>query len=113
MNIAVISDVTFDLVLKQWEPEGDLIVRKNIYAGQIVPELMTIGNQLEDIEILIVHFDSYFYRYTDEYIAQILDAVNIVASGFTGIVLVSNHLSGGRHVSVLKKNIGQHEQTVL
>ena len=113
MNIAVISDVTFDLVLKQWEPGGDLVVKKYVYAGQIVPELMTIGGQLGDIDILVVHFDSYFYRYTDEYIAQILDAVSNAARGFTGTVLVSNHLSGGRHVSVLKKNVGQHEQTVL
>lgn len=113
MNIAIISDVTFDLVLKQWEPEKDIVVKKYIYAGQLVPELLTIGGQLKDIEIVIIHFDSYFYRYSDQYIGEILEAVGNVANQFTGTVLVSNQFSSGRHLSVLKRNIGQHEQTVL
>ena len=113
MNIAVISDVTFDLVLKQWDQRSDLSVKKYIYSGQIVPELLGISGQLADIDILVVHFDSYFYRYTDEYIAEILGAVTGIAKDFTGTVLVSNQLSNGRHGSVLKNNIGQHEQTVF
>lgn len=112
MNVVVISDVTFDLVLKQWDPNGDFTVKKYIYSGQIVPELLSLTGQLQDVDIVVVHFDSYFYRYTDQYIAEILQAVQSLAGSFTGNVLLSNQLSNGRHSSILKSNIGQHEQTL-
>ena len=75
MNIAVISDITFDLVLKQLNPDNRVTVKKYIYADPIVPELLKAGSQFEGVDVLIVHFDSYFFRYTDDYIAEILQAV--------------------------------------
>jgi FkbH-like protein len=97
-------------VLKQWQPNADLAVKKYIYAGQMVPELMTLKDQLDDVDTLIVHFDSYFFRYTDEYIDEILNAVINLASRFTGSILLANQLSNGRNLSVLKTNIGQYAQ---
>ena len=112
MNIAVISDITFDLVLKQLNARNDFTVKKYIYADPIVPELLKSGSQLEGIDTLIVHYDSYFFRYTDDYIGEILQAVAQIASQFTGNILVSNHTMNGRHSSILKTNIGQHEQVL-
>jgi FkbH-like protein len=43
-------------------------------------------------------------------VEELLQAVNGIASRFTGPVLLSNNLLNGRHGSVLKNNIGQHEQ---
>ena len=84
MNIAVISDITFDLVLKQLNPDNRYTVKKYVYADPVVPELLKAGSQLEGVDLLIVHFDSYFFRYTDEYIAEILQAVKKIADGFPG-----------------------------
>ena len=113
MNIAVISDVTFDPVLKHWQSNAELTVKKYIYAGHIVPELMTLPGQLDEVDILIVHFDSYFFRYSDEYVNEILNAVGHLASQFTGSILLSNQLSNGRNLSVLKSNPGQHANGAL
>ena len=75
MNIAVISDITFDLVLKQLNLNNEFTVKKYIYADPIVPELLKAGSQLDGVDVLVVHFDSYFFRYTDDYVAEILQAV--------------------------------------
>jgi FkbH-like protein len=113
MNIAVISDVTFDLVLKQLNASKDFTVKKYIYSDQVVPELLKIANQLNGFDILIVHFDSYFFRYTDTYICEILQAVKSVSASFAGSILLSNNMTNGRHTSVLKNNVGQHEQFII
>jgi len=74
MNLAVISDLTFDLVLKQLNPDNRYTVKKYVYADPVVPELLKAGSQLDGVDTLIIHFDSYFFRYTDAYIAEILQA---------------------------------------
>ncbi|HEY6437540.1 MAG TPA: HAD-IIIC family phosphatase, partial [Ignavibacteriaceae bacterium] len=113
MNIAVISDITFDLVLKQLNPDNRFTVKKYVYADPVVPELLKAGSQLDGVDLLIVHFDSYFFRYTDEYIAEILQAVKRIAEQFPGNILLSNNMVNGRHTSILKNNIGQHEQSII
>ncbi len=113
MNIAIISDITFDLVLKQLNPDNEFTVKKYIYSDPIVPELLKAGSQLDGADTLIIHFDSYFFRYTDDYIAEILQAVNGLAAQFSGNVLLSNHMINGRHTSILKNNIGQHDQVII
>jgi len=113
MNVVVISDVTFDLVLKQWEQQPDLNVRKYVYSGHIIPELMNLQAELDDVQMIVVHIDSFFYRYTDQYIRDVLQTVRSLAKSFTGTVLLSNQLTNGRHTSLLKNNVGQHEQVIL
>ena len=113
MNLAVISDLTFDLVLKQLNPDNRYTVKKYVYADPVVPELLKAGSQLEGIDTLIIHFDSYFFRYTDAYIAEILQAVRQIADQFTGSILVSNNMVNGRHTSILKNNVGQYEQSIF
>jgi len=113
MNIAVISDITFDLVLKQLNTNNEFTVKKYIYADPIVPELLKAGGQLKDVDVLVVHFDSYFFRYTDDYIVEILQAVKSIAGQFTGNILLSNNMMNGRHGSILKNNIGQYDQVII
>ena len=113
MKIAVISDITFDLVLKQMNINNEFTVEKYIYADPIVPELLKAGSQLDGVDVLVVHFDSYFFRYTDDYIEEILRAVKSIAAQFTGNVLLSNNMVNGRHTSILKNNIGQHDQVAV
>src|SRR5436190_8619245 len=113
MNIAVISDITFDLVLKQVNINNEFAVKKYVYADPIVTELLKAGSQLDGIDVLVVHFDSYFFRYTDDYIAEILQAVKGIAAQFTGTILLSNNMVNGRHTSILKKNIGQYDQVIM
>ena len=113
MNIAVISDITFDLVLKQLNPDNRYTVKKNVYADPVVPELLKAGSQLDGVDLLIIHFDSYFFRYTNEYVAEILQAVKKIAEQFSGNILLSNNMVNGRHTSILKNNIGQFEQSIL
>lgn len=112
MNIAIISDITFDLVLKQLNANNEFTVKKYIYSDPIVPELLKAGSQLEDVDTLIIHFDSYFFRYTDDYIGELLQAVSGIAARFTGNILLSNNMVNGRHSSVLKNNIGQLDQVL-
>jgi FkbH-like protein len=113
MKITVLSDVTFEPVLKQLSQHADLSIQKYIYADKIVPELLTISPHLKEMDVLIIYFDSYFYRYPDEYIVEILNIVKNIASGFTGDILLSNNLVNGRHNSILKSNIGQQEQVII
>jgi hypothetical protein len=113
MNIAVISDLTFDLVLKQLNPDNRYTVKKYVYADPVVPELLKAGSQLDGVDTLIIHFDSYFFRYTDAYIAEILQAVRQIAEQFSGNILLSNNMVNGRHTSILKNNVGQYEQSIF
>jgi FkbH-like protein len=113
MKLALISDVTFEPVLKQIGKHPDINIEKYIYSDQIVPELLNIGKQLEGFDILVVHIDSYFYRYTDARIVEILSAVKSFASHFAGNILVSNNLMNGRHGSILKSNVGQLDQMII
>ena len=113
MKITVISDITFDLVLKQFGKQPDFIIHKYIYADRIVPELLNIDPYLEGTDILVIHFDSYFYRYPDAYIAEILSKIQTISNRFRGSILISNNLANGRHNSVLKTSIGQQEQVIF
>lgn len=113
MNIVAISDVTFEPFLKQFNLNTDFNIQKYIYADQIVPELLNIEPDLNKADILLIHFDAYFYRYTDDYIVEILNSVKSLAARFSGIILLSNNVANGRHGSVLKTNIGQLEQVIL
>ena len=36
-----------------------------------------------------------------------------IAEGFTGNILLSNNMVNGRHTSILKNNIGQHDQSII
>ncbi len=47
MKIAVISDVTFEPILKQISEHSDIKIDKYIYADQIVPELLNAKTILE------------------------------------------------------------------
>jgi len=113
MNISIISDITFDPVVKKLNGSNGISIKHYTYSDKIVPELLMAGGKLEGTDILIVHFDSYFFRYADSYITEILDAVYNLSGQFTGNILVSNNLFNGRHTSVLKSNAGQHEQVLL
>src|SRR5450432_4049378 len=113
MKIALISDVTFEPVLKQIGIHPDILVEKYIYSDQIIPELLNIGDQLAGIDVLIIHVDSYFYRYTDSYIEGLLSAAKNIAGQFTGNILVSNNLMNGRHGSLIKNNVGQFDQVLI
>jgi FkbH-like protein len=113
MKIAVISDVTFEPILKQIGEHSAYKIDKYIYADQIVPELLNAKTILDDIDILIIYFDSYFYRYSDAYIAELLNAVKSISGHFPGNILLSNNLKNGRHGSILKTNIGQQEQVIV
>ena len=113
MNIVILSDVTFEPVLKELGLNTDLNIQKYVYADQIVSELLNIQSSLNKTDVLIVHFDAYFFRYTDDYIVEILKSVKSLADRFTGNILLSNNITNGRHSSILKNNIGQHEQLIL
>ncbi len=113
MKLAVISDVTFEPVLKLIKRDPELDVQKYVYSDQIVSELIKADSILQGVDLLIIHFDSFFFRYTDAYITEILTAATGLAGRFSGIILLSNNLANGRHSSILKKNIGQQEQVIL
>jgi FkbH-like protein len=113
MKIVVLSDVTFDPVIKLLSLYPDIIVQRYEYADRLIPELLNIEPHLEGIDILIVHFDSYFYRYPDSYIAEILTTATGISRRFKGNILISNNLNNGRHSSILKENIGQQEQVLF
>ena len=91
----------------------DFSVQKYVYSDQIVSELINSDSLLQGVDACIIHFDSFFYRYTDAYIAEILTAATALAGRFNGTVLLSNNLANGRHGSILKSNIGQQEQVII
>ena len=80
---------------------------------RLFPNCSKQAVSLTGLIYLIIHFDSYFFRYTDEYIAEILQAVKKIAEQFPGNILLSNNMVNGRHTSILKNNIGQYEQSIL
>jgi len=106
MKISVISDITFEPVLQQLRQQNDIVVESYQYAELIVPEIMQAGSRLEGVDVLIIHVDAWFFRYEDEYIRSILESVAAIAGNFRGNILLSNNLSNGRHLSMLKNNPG-------
>ena len=70
MKLAILSDVTFEPVLKQMGNRPDFSVQKYVYSDQIVSELINSDSHLQGVDACIIHFDSFFYRYTDAYIAE-------------------------------------------
>jgi|SRR5450432_36459 FkbH-like protein len=113
MKLAVISDITFEPILKQMGKNADFSIQTYVYSDQIVSELIKPDLILDEVDVLIIHFDSFFYRYTDAYITEILTAVNTLSARFSGNILLSNNLANGRHGSILKTNIGQQEQVII
>ncbi len=113
MKISIISDVTFEPVIKQLETYQDFKIHRYSYANQIVAELLLLDTQPEEADFLVIHFDSFFFRYTDTYIVEILNTVKGIAAKFKGNILLSNNFYNGRHGSILKNNIGQQDQVIF
>lgn len=99
--------------MKKLAVAGDVEIIRNVYSEDIIPELMTIQPLLHDSDILVVHFDGFFYRYPDEYLQQLMTNIHQLSLQFDGNILVSNGLFNERHQSILKKNIGKYDQLLL
>ena len=112
MNFYLLSDITFDLVIKQIN-EHDKIINNYNYTEDIIASLLSIQNKLEDVDTLIIHFDSFFHKYKEEYIVDIIQQIENISKKIKGNVLISNNIFNGSNISNLKKNIGQNEQIIL
>ncbi|MBL0079443.1 MAG: hypothetical protein IPP53_10115 [Bacteroidetes bacterium] len=112
MNFYLLSDITFDLVIKQIN-EHDKIINNYNYTEDIIASLLSMQNKLEDVDTLIIHFDSFFHKYKEKYIVDIIQQIENISKKIKGNVLISNNIFNGSNISNLKKNIGQNEQVIL
>lgn len=113
MKLTVISDITFDPILKNIREHTDASIKNYVYSDQIVSELIKPKAFEDPGDVILIHFDSFFFRYSDVYISEILNAVKGLANEFTGNILLSNNMANGRHGSILKTNIGQQDQVII
>jgi FkbH-like protein len=109
-DLIIISDVTFDLIIKNFTANVKESINKYVYTDSVVSSVISLKDQLKGNKTVLIHFDSFFHRYADENIEDILNAIIDVSYTFDGNILISNLLFSGRHTSNLKENIGQGDQ---
>lgn len=110
MNLYVLSDVTFDLVLYQIKQHSEYTINDYNYSEDIVASLLSLHHRLEHIDLLIIHFDSYFRKYKKEQILEIIEQIETAAKIIKGNILLSNSFFNGLGNTDTKKNIGQNDQ---
>jgi FkbH-like protein len=89
-EFSVISDVTFDLILKKMENKS-LTLQKYEF-GNVIMSLLNPNSELAVAKNCIIHIDGIFHIYTHEEITEILEAILSFASRFQGDILLSNVL---------------------
>lgn len=87
-TFSVVSDVTFDLILQKMDSESFSL--QSYHFGSVVASLLSPSENLLSADNVIVHYDSVFYRYSTEEIAEILSATLAFAQRYRGNVLISN-----------------------
>ncbi len=90
-TFSVISDVTFDLILKKIDDASFTL--RSYHFGNIIPSLLAPSGDLIYSDNVILHFDSFFYRYTIEELSEILSASEQFSKNYRGNLLISNSLS--------------------
>jgi FkbH-like protein len=89
-TFSVISDVTFDLILKKMENKS--LTLRTYEFGNVITSLLNPNSELTAAKNCIIHIDGIFHTYTHEEISEILEAVLSFASWFQGNILLSNVL---------------------
>lgn len=87
-TFSVVSDVTFDLILKKME--SGVFSLNSYHFGNIVSSLLSPSEDLKSADYVIVHYDTIFYRYSHEEMSEILNAVLYFSDKYKGDVFVSN-----------------------
>ena len=95
MNLYVLSDVTFDLVLYQIKQHTEYTINDYNYSEEIVASLLSLHHRLDQIDLLIIHFDSFFRKYKKEQIIEIINQIEIAAKIIKGNILLSNSFFNG------------------
>ncbi len=105
-KVALLSDVTMNLVVKQLEKSSFVDSIKYSY-GNIVTLLFQEEDLLKSTDLLVIHSDCYFHHYTLPEIKALHDAIFHFSSSYDGIILMSNYLLYNTSIS-LKESKGKY-----
>jgi FkbH-like protein len=91
-KIAILSDITFDLIIKELKKNQDLDICFYQFDS-IIPTLFSRNESLVSSDIVLIHSDAYFHQYDAEAIDELYDAVHHFALTFKGKIVFSNAIS--------------------
>ena len=111
-RVKIISDITFDLIANKIDSKN-FVISDIVYSDSIISTLLSSKDQFKEIDFLVIHFDTFFHRYNEEFLVTLLKTIESISSSFIGNILISNNFISVEPPSFLKKNIGQDTQFVL
>lgn len=112
IQVKIISDIVLDLVLKQIKSKY-FELRRYIYTESIEYTFLSNIKDLQESDIIVVHFDCLFRRYKTELLLQLLSSIRNFSKGYRGKILLSNNFRNTELPSGLKMHIGEDSQFIL
>lgn len=108
-RVKIISDITFDLVIKKINSKN-FIIQNYIYTESIISSILSSIDHLKETDILVIHFDCFFHRYKNEFLQNLLLTIEGISNQFSGNILLSNSFRSVYNSSILKTSVGQEGQ---
>jgi FkbH-like protein len=93
MKVLIISDITLETLNR-----NQLLYSKNIYSFIFSEDLLYQLENIENIEnydIIYIHFDCYFKKHRSDYISMLLNSVLYLSNKTQKIIAMSNLFFGG------------------
>ena len=102
MNVLIVTDLTLESQI------GKIICNQEIECSFVFTENIQLElGQLKlnnDLDAVLIYFDTYFKKYSEEKICAILNAVKLLSIRFEKKVFLSNLLETGWEVKPFLKN---------
>lgn len=102
MKVLVVSDLTLESILGRYF-RNEAIQYNFIFTENISLELGQIQSS-NDFDVILIYFDAYFKKYSEEKICTTLSAIKSLAFRFEKKIFCSNLLESGWKVEPLLKN---------
>lgn len=110
-KIAIISDITFDLIIKDLEKKYELPTTYYQFDS-IIPTLMSQAQMLSDFDFVFVHSDAFFHQLDSDYLNEFYQTLNHFSNQLKGKLIVSNTLSAFPTTN-LKNSIAKQSDLML
>jgi FkbH-like protein len=102
MNVLIVSDLTLESqvgkIISNHEINCDFLFTENIHMELAQIQLSN------DLDVVLIYFDTYFKKYAEEKICSILHEVKLLSIRFEKKILCSNLLETGWEVKPIQKN---------
>jgi FkbH-like protein len=110
-NIAILSDITFDLIIKDLEKKYELPIAFYQFDS-IIPTLMSQAQMLSDFDVVFVHSDAFFHQSDSDYLNELYLALLHFSQHLKGKLIVSNTLNAFPTTN-LKNSIAKQSDLML